>query len=143
MQPLRGAKKPRPIIQSNSIELSRLSHSAQDSAPSGEHKQDVSGEGVAHRKRPGGAAIYQAPLYRQAPHFNPRSPRGKQPQRQSPDLMRAAQANIDKLMDYYDNISEESGGRQEYGRMAATNVSLPKANKENSGKYRKAEVNLI
>lgn len=57
--------------------------------------------------------------------------------------MRAAQANVDKLMDYYDNISEESGGRQEYGRMAATNVSLPKANKENSGKYRKAEVNLI
>lgn len=32
--------------------------------------------------------------------------------------VRAAQANIDKLMDYYDKISEESGIKQEYGRMA-------------------------
>lgn len=31
--------------------------------------------------------------------------------------VRAAQANIDKLMDYYDKISEESGIKQEYLRM--------------------------
>ena len=77
-----------------------------------------------HRKRLGGAAIYQAPFYRQALHFKPRSPRGKQPWRQSPDLMRAAQANIDKLMDYYDNISEESGVRQEYGRMTGRCMTI-------------------
>lgn len=47
--------------------------------------------------------------------------------------VRAAQANINKLMDYYDKISEESRVKQEYGRMAVTNVSLPKANKEKSG----------
>lgn len=32
--------------------------------------------------------------------------------------MRAAQANVNRLMDYYDKISEESRIRQEYGRMA-------------------------
>ena len=38
--------------------------------------------------------------------------------------MRAAQANVDKLMDYYDNISEESGVRQEYGRMAGRGMTI-------------------
>ena len=47
--------------------------------------------------------------------------------------VRAAQANVNKLMDYYDKISEESGIKQEYGRMAVTNANLPKANKEKSG----------
>lgn len=32
--------------------------------------------------------------------------------------VRAAQANVNKLMEYYDKISEESGIKQEYGRMA-------------------------
>ena len=32
--------------------------------------------------------------------------------------VRAAQANVNKLMDYYDKISEESRIKQEYGRMA-------------------------
>ena len=37
--------------------------------------------------------------------------------------VRAAQANIYKLMDYYDKISEESGIRQEYGRMAVQRIN--------------------
>lgn len=40
--------------------------------------------------------------------------------------VRAAQANIDKLMDYYDKISEESGVKQEYGRMAVTGFAAAK-----------------
>lgn len=49
--------------------------------------------------------------------------------------VRAAQSNIDKLMDYYDKISEESRIKQEYGRMdGSTRIgrsvkAAPKANK--------------
>lgn len=52
--------------------------------------------------------------------------------------VRAAQANIDKLMDYYDKISEGSGIKQEYGRMAGSTrigrsaKAAPKANKGTS-----------
>ena len=40
--------------------------------------------------------------------------------------VRAAQANIDKLMEYYDKISEGSGIKQEYGRMAVTGFAAAK-----------------
>lgn len=49
--------------------------------------------------------------------------------------VRAAQANVNKLMEYYDKISEESRIKQEYGRMAgSTRIGrsakvAPKANK--------------
>ena len=52
--------------------------------------------------------------------------------------VRAAQANIDKLMDYYDKISEESRIKHEYGRMARSTLigrsakAAPKANKGTS-----------
>ena len=49
--------------------------------------------------------------------------------------VRAAQANVNKLMEYYDKISEGSGVKQEYGRMdGSTRIgrsvkAAPKANK--------------
>ena len=127
MQSLRGAKKS-PAPSYNPIPLnSAASHILLRTARQAVNiNRMYRAKESPHRKRPGGAAIYQAPFYRQAPHFNPRSPRGKQPQRQNSDLMRAAQANVDKLMDYYDNISEESGVRQECGRMAVTGFAATK-----------------
>ncbi len=52
--------------------------------------------------------------------------------------VRAAQANANRLMDYYDKISEESRIRQEYGRMAGSTrigrsvKAAPQANKSTS-----------
>ena len=40
--------------------------------------------------------------------------------------VRAAQANVNKLMEYYDKISEGSGVKQEYGRMAVTGFAAAK-----------------